>query len=120
MALLPYLTGAVARVLVPELDSADQAIPALTRLVLNDWGGALFLAGVVAAGMSTFAGVLIIISSSHGARRVDRRAWAGRSTPAAELRANRVDEPGRGRGQPADRPEAAGAGAGADGVLAGR
>ncbi len=89
VALLPYLTGAIARVLVPELASADQAIPALTKLVLNDWGGALFLAGVVAAGMSTFAGVLIIISSSmvndvwiHGLGRT--------LTPAAELKANRV------------------------------
>jgi SSS family transporter len=89
IALLPYLTGAVARVLVPELESADQAIPALTRLVLNDWGGALFLAGVVAAGMSTFAGVLIIISSS-----MVRDVWIhglGRTlSPPAELRANRV------------------------------
>lgn len=88
VALLPYLNGAVARVLVPELSSADQAIPALTRLVLNDWGGALFLAGVVAAGMSTFAGVLIIISSS-----MVRDVWIcglGRSlSPAAELKANR-------------------------------
>ena len=89
VALLPYLTGAVARVLVPELSSADQAIPALTKLVLNDWGGALFLAGVVAAGMSTFAGVLIIISSSmvndvwiHGLGRT--------LTPAAELKATRL------------------------------
>ena len=88
VALLPYLNGAVARVLVPELASADQAIPALTALVLNDWGGALFLAGVVAAGMSTFAGVLIIISSSmvrdvwvHGLKR--------ELDPAAELKANR-------------------------------
>jgi SSS family transporter len=89
IALLPYLTGAVARVLVPELSSADQAIPALTKLVLNDWGGALFLAGVVAAGMSTFAGVLIIISSS-----MVNDVWVhglGRTlTPAAELKANRV------------------------------
>jgi len=89
VALLPYLSGAVARVLVPELDSADQAIPALTRLVLNDWGGALFLAGVVAAGMSTFAGVLIIIASS-----LVRDVWIqglGRELlPAAELRASRL------------------------------
>lgn len=88
VALLPYLNGAVARVLVPELASADQAIPALTALVLNDWGGALFLAGVVAAGMSTFAGVLIIISSS-----MVRDVWItglGRDlTPASELKANR-------------------------------
>lgn len=89
IALLPYLTGAVARVLVPSIDSPDQAIPALTALVLNDWGGALFLAGVVAAGMSTFAGVLIIISSS-----MVRDVWIhglGRTlSPATELRANRV------------------------------
>jgi SSS family transporter len=89
IALLPYLNGAVARVLVPDLESADQAIPALTALVLNDWGGALFLAGVVAAGMSTFAGVLIIISSS-----MVRDVWIqglGRAlTPAAELKANRL------------------------------
>ncbi len=88
IALLPYLNGAVARVLVPQLDSADLAIPALTQLVLNDWGGALFLAGVVAAGMSTFAGVLIIIASS-----MVRDVWIeglGRAlAPAAELRANR-------------------------------
>ena len=89
VALLPYLTGAVARVLVPELSSADQAIPALTKLVLNDWGGALFLAGVVAAGMSTFAGVLIIISSS-----MVNDVWInglGRTlSPAAELKATRL------------------------------
>ena len=89
VAMLPYLTGAVARVLVPELASADQAIPALTALVLNDWGGALFLAGVVAAGMSTFAGVLIIISSS-----MVRDVWIhglGRELSAsAELKANRI------------------------------
>lgn len=89
VALLPYLNGAVARVLVPGIASPDQAIPALTALVLNDWGGALFLAGVVAAGMSTFAGVLIIISSS-----LVRDVWIeglGRElAPAAELRANRI------------------------------
>jgi solute:Na+ symporter, SSS family len=89
IALLPYLTGAIARALLPDIASPDQAIPALTRLVLNDWGGALFLAGVVAAGMSTFAGALIIISSS-----MVRDVWInglGRTlSPAAELKANRL------------------------------
>ena len=89
IALLPYLNGAVARVLLPALDSPDQAIPALTALVLNDWGGAFFLAGVVAAGMSTFAGVLIIISSS-----LVRDVWIeglGRTmTPKSELKANQL------------------------------
>jgi sodium/pantothenate symporter len=44
--------------------------------VLSPWGAAILLAGVVAAGMSTFAGVLIIVSSSlvsdiwkHGFKR---------------------------------------------------
>jgi Na+/pantothenate symporter len=91
VALLPYLTGAISRVLVPDLapQEADLAIPMLTKLVLNPWGGAFFLAGVVAAGMSTFAGILIIISSS-----VVRDVWIdglGRSlTPSAEVRAGRI------------------------------
>jgi solute:Na+ symporter, SSS family len=89
VALLPYLAGAVARVLVPDIASPDQAIPALTALVLNDWGGALFLAGVVAAGMSTFAGVLIIISSSM-VRDVWINGLGREMTPAAELKANRI------------------------------
>ncbi|MCB9517181.1 MAG: hypothetical protein H6693_13405 [Candidatus Latescibacteria bacterium] len=95
IALLPYLCGAVARVLVPDIASPDQAIPALTDLVLGDWGGALFLAGVVAAGMSTFAGVLIIIASS-----LVRDVWIeglGRPlAPAAELRASRLTSLGVG------------------------
>ncbi len=89
IALLPYLTGAVARVLVPELGSPDQAIPALTRLVLNDWGGALFLAGVVAAGMSTFAGVLIIIATSL-VRDVWMQGLGRELSAASELRAGRI------------------------------
>ncbi len=64
MAILPYFNGACARVLCPSLSSPDLAIPTLTKLVLSPLGGAIFLAGVVAAGMSTFSSVLIIISSS--------------------------------------------------------
>jgi Na+/pantothenate symporter len=89
MALSPYLCGAAARILVPSVANPDLAIPALTDLVLNDWGGALFLAGVIAAGMSTFAGVLIIISSS-----LVRDVWIeglGRSlSPSSEVRTNRI------------------------------
>jgi len=64
MVVLPYMTGALSRLVLPALDNPDLAIPRLTQLVLNPWGGAIFLAGVMAAGMSTFASVLIIVSGS--------------------------------------------------------
>ncbi len=64
VALLPYLNGAIARILHPAVPSPDLAIPMLTKSVLPPIGGAVFLASVIAAGMSTFAGVLIISSTS--------------------------------------------------------
>ncbi len=64
IALLPYFNGAIARTLLPNLSNPDLAIPSLTKMVLSPLGGAVFLSGVVAAGMSTFASVLIIASSS--------------------------------------------------------
>ncbi len=66
MALLPYMTGALSRLIVRPLSVAemDLAIPLVTKAVLNPWGGAIFLAGVMAAGMSTFASVLIIVSGA--------------------------------------------------------
>ena len=64
MAVLPYVTGALSRLILPPLDNPDLAIPLLTERVLNPWGGAIFLAGVMAAGMSTFASVLIIVSGA--------------------------------------------------------
>jgi SSS family solute:Na+ symporter len=64
MAVLPYMTGAMSRLLLPPLENPDLAIPMLTQAVLNPWGGAIFLAGVLAAGMSTFASVLIIVSAA--------------------------------------------------------
>ena len=64
VALLPYLNGAIARILHPAVASPDLAIPTLTKSVLPPIGAAIFLAGVIAAGMSTFAGVLIISSTS--------------------------------------------------------
>ncbi len=64
MAVLPYMTGAFSRLVLPALDNPDLAIPMLTERVLNPWGGAVFLAGVMAAGMSTFASVLIIVSGA--------------------------------------------------------
>lgn len=64
MALLPYLSGAIARVLYPNLANPDLAVPTLTKGVLSPWGGAIFLAGALAAGMSTFSSVLIITSTA--------------------------------------------------------
>lgn len=64
MAVLPYLDGAIARVLYPGLATPDHAIPVLAKAILSPWGGAVFLAGVIAAGMSTFSAVLIITSSA--------------------------------------------------------
>ena len=86
MALLPYLNGAISRVILQEIPSPDLAIPKLTKLVLSDLGGAIFLSGVIAAGMSTFSSVLIIISSSllrdimkvEGERTIFlNRIWSG-------------------------------------------
>ncbi len=76
VAVIPYMVGALGRVLVPSLANPDLAIPMIAEKVLSPWGAAILLAGVVAAGMSTFAGVLIIVSSSlvsdiwkHGLKR---------------------------------------------------
>jgi SSS family solute:Na+ symporter len=64
MALMPYFNGAIARVLFPELQNPDLAIPTLAKNILSPFGSAIILAGVVAAGMSTFSSVLIILSST--------------------------------------------------------
>jgi SSS family solute:Na+ symporter len=64
MALLPYFNGALARTLFPSLSSPDLAIPTLVKAILSPFGAAIVLAGVVAAGMSTFSSVLIILSGS--------------------------------------------------------
>lgn len=64
IALLPYFGGALARVLFPDLPAADKAIPMLVKAAMPAWASAIFLAGVLAAGMSTFAAVLIVSVSS--------------------------------------------------------
>lgn len=84
VALLPYLNGAIARLFHPDLASPDLAIPTLTRSVLPPIGGAVFLAGVIAAGMSTFAGVLIITSTSL-VRDIFKGALGRTLSPAQEL-----------------------------------
>jgi solute:Na+ symporter, SSS family len=98
MAVLPYLAGSVSRLLLPALENPDLAIPLLTQKVLNPWGGAVFLAGVLAAGMSTFSSVLIIVSGAvvrdlrRGSRALDAEAAMGAvdsRTPARNANAAR-------------------------------
>jgi len=64
MALLPYFNGAVSRLFFPNLTNPDQAIPNLVKSSLSPFAGAIFLTGVVAAGMSTFAAVIITAASA--------------------------------------------------------
>ncbi len=64
VALLPYFSGALTRLLFPNLPAADKAIPSLVKATMPAWASALFLAAVIAAGMSTFAAVLIVSVSS--------------------------------------------------------
>jgi len=102
MAVLPYMTGALSRLLLPGLEGAavDLAIPKLTELVLNPWGGAIFLAGVMAAGMSTFASVLIIVSGAIVEDlRGGKRAYGGSEgrAPVSGARAGGAPRPGRSR-----------------------
>jgi len=89
MATLPYLIGAIARVLHPGLESPDLAIPTLTKAVLSPWGGAVFLAGVIAAGMSTFASILIIASSAV-VRDVAQKGLGRTISERASVRLSRV------------------------------
>ncbi len=89
VAVIPYLNGALSRILFPSLESADLAIPSLSKLVLSPWGAAILLAGVVAAGMSTFAGVLIIVSSSL-VRDIYKNGLNRELTGRQEVMANRV------------------------------
>ncbi|MEO0132177.1 MAG: hypothetical protein ABIK73_04505 [candidate division WOR-3 bacterium] len=64
MAILPYFNGAVSRILFPNLTNPDLAIPLLVKNILSPLGQAIFLTGVIAAGMSTFSAVLIICVSA--------------------------------------------------------
>ena len=89
MAVLPYLIGAIARVLHPGLENPDLAIPTLTKAILSPWGAAVFLAGVIAAGMSTFASILIIASSAV-VRDVAQKGLGRSLTERQAIRASRL------------------------------
>ena len=89
IAVIPYMNGALSRILIPHLDNPDLAIPSLSKMVLSNWGAAILLAGVVAAGMSTFAGVLMIVSSSL-VKDVYLNGLKKKLSEKQEISANRV------------------------------
>lgn len=89
VALLPYFSGALARVLFPDLESPDKAIPMLVKAAMPNWASALFLAGVIAAGMSTFAAVLIVSVSSL-VKDLVRDSFRARLAPKSEVVLSRV------------------------------
>ncbi len=64
MAVVPYLLGALTRVLYPNIQNVDLALPTLVNGVMPVVGISIFFIGVIAAGMSTFSSVLIISSTS--------------------------------------------------------
>jgi SSS family transporter len=82
MAIIPYLVGALSRVLYPGIANADLAIPTLVKGIMPPISGSIFFAAVIAAGMSTFSAVLIILvgslirdlaKDSFGAKLSDKR-----------------------------------------------
>jgi len=89
MAILPYFNGAISRVLYPRLSSPDLAIPILTQGVLSPIGAAIFLAAVIAAGMSTFSSVLIIASGCV-VRDVYQKGLGRELTEKALLRYSKI------------------------------
>lgn len=89
MALLPYYSGALARVLFPDLGAADKAIPMLVKTVMPSWASAVFLAGVIAAGMSTFSAVLLVSVSSL-VKDLLRDSFRAKLSGSAEVALSRV------------------------------
>jgi len=89
IALLPYFCGALARVLFPDLTAPDKAIPMLVKTTMPAWASAVFLAAVIAAGMSTFAAVLIVSVSSL-VKDLLRDSFRAQLAPKTEVRLSRV------------------------------
>lgn len=89
MALLPYFNGAASRLFFPSLANPDQAIPHLVKTALPTAASAVFLTGVVAAGMSTFAAVLITAASAI-VKDLLRDSFHTRITPEKEVTISRL------------------------------
>ncbi|MEO0023204.1 MAG: sodium:solute symporter [candidate division WOR-3 bacterium] len=89
MALLPYFNGAATRLFFPQLANPDQAIPSLVKSSLSPFFAAIFLTGVVAAGMSTFAAILITAASAI-VKDLIRDSLGARLSPDRELLISRL------------------------------
>jgi SSS family solute:Na+ symporter len=89
MALLPYFNGALTRVLYPGLENADKAIPTLVKGIMSPWTSAVFLAAVVAAGMSSFSAVLIVTVSSL-VKDLYRDTFRARPSPSTQVMISRL------------------------------
>ncbi len=89
IALLPYFNGALTRVLFPTLTAPDKAIPTLVQAVMPPLASAIFLAAVIAAGMSTFAAVLLVTVSSL-VKDVVRDSFGARLEPRCEVALSRL------------------------------
>ncbi|MCK5848477.1 MAG: sodium/solute symporter [Caldisericia bacterium] len=64
MAIIPYLLGALTRIIYPHIVDVDLALPTLVNGIMPVFGISLFFIGVIAAGMSTFSSILITSSTS--------------------------------------------------------
>ncbi|MEO0020435.1 MAG: sodium/solute symporter [candidate division WOR-3 bacterium] len=89
MALLPYFNGATSRLFFPNLANPDQAIPNLVKSSLTPFAGAIFLTGVVAAGMSTFAAILITAASAI-VKDLTRDSFGVKLNPEKEVLISRL------------------------------
>lgn len=95
MALLPYFNGALARTLFPTLAKPDLAIPMLVKETMSPFTSALFLAGVIAAGMSTFSSILIVAVSSL-VKDLCRDSFGAKLSPQREALVSRLASVGIG------------------------
>ncbi|HEX6324686.1 MAG TPA: sodium:solute symporter family protein [Vicinamibacterales bacterium] len=88
-ATLPVILGMAARVHLPPLEVAQNALPEMLRYGVPPWVGAFALAAVFAAEMSSADAVLFMLSTS-GARDLYKRFVKRDATDAEELRTVRV------------------------------
>jgi SSS family solute:Na+ symporter len=88
-AICPAMLGMVARVLHPDLPHADLALPTLLAVDLPPMVGALTLAGVLAAEISSADAVLFMLSTSSS-QDLYRRFIAPEATDTQVLRVARM------------------------------